>query len=354
MIDWVTFEAPCRHSKRLTGGMLASIRSDGLIEWQKYKKQKVVGSWDSSIHVSTEDYGCSPNSRIVVSGNPAKWFQGHNLWGSDDLPNLVFALLDDLCSRSELGLCPTGHDRELWRCGAITLRRVDCTEMYHLRNRADVLAWLRAAEQTAYLAHRGRGQLVKGSTLYFGQRSRRWALKLYSKGQELDADSHGQSAVLQLPHAREFADRSLRAEMVVRGQELERRNLRTVRDWMLDDVDLSVTARLLSPVLGSMTMTTTSTLPADVLETLFPAQRAAYLAWVAGNDLRQVMPVRSFYRLRSKLLPHGIDIATVQPREKSNVVPLVRVLEAQPAGVPTWAQGTPLFFEPPCRVYRAA
>lgn len=94
-------------------------------------------------------------------------------------------------------------------------------------------------------------------------------------------------------------------------------------------------------------MTTTRTLSDDVLDTLSAAQRTAYLAWVSGVDLRGVMPHRSFYRLRAKLLPHGVDIATLQPSEdRSNVVPLVRVLEAIPAGVPDWAVDTPLYFEP--------
>jgi II/X family phage/plasmid replication protein len=99
-----------------------------------------------------------------------------------------------------------------------------------------------------------------------------------------------------------------------------------------------------------MTMTTTAKLSADVLDSLFPAQRTAFAAWEAGNDLRTMMPTRSFYRLRAKLLPHGIDIATVLPREVSNVVPLFKTLEAVPAAVPDWAVGTPLYFEPPRRL----
>ena len=94
-------------------------------------------------------------------------------------------------------------------------------------------------------------------------------------------------------------------------------------------------------------MTTTQTLPAEVMDSLTSGQRTAYLSWVAGADLREVLPVRSFYRLRAKLLPHGIDIATLQPKDAaSNVVPLHRVLQAVPVSVPDWATGTPLYFEP--------
>ncbi|WP_261382156.1 phage/plasmid replication protein, II/X family, partial [Xanthomonas vasicola] len=67
-----------------------------------------------------------------------------------------------------MSLNPTEADRALVRAGMIQLTRVDVTESFHLESRAQVLEWLRAAEQTAHLSHRGRGQLVKSSTLYFG------------------------------------------------------------------------------------------------------------------------------------------------------------------------------------------
>jgi II/X family phage/plasmid replication protein len=54
----------------------------------------------------------------------------------------------------------------------------------------------------------------------------------------------------------------------------------------------------------------------------------------------------TFYRYRRMLLQHGVDIATVQPRENANVVKLYRVLEAVPMAIPDWAYGTPLLFTP--------
>ena len=347
MIDWTSFVAPCTHAKEVYGGQVFALKPDGRVEWQSLKRLEVRGSFDDAIHVRTHRNTDDTLTHIQVSGNPVKWFQGHNLWGTDDLHGLVVALLEVLAARPELGLMPTDDDRAAWRAGAIPLTRVDVTDSYHLPSLPDVLSWLRAAEQSAHLSHRGRGQLTKGSTLYFGKHSRRWSLKLYAKGQEIRAAGHAQTAVLSLPHALAWADKSLRAEMVIRGQELRRRGLGMVADWaQFDGVDSAVTAELLRPVLGNLTMTTTNTLPADVLDALTNAQRTAFLAWQAGHDLRAVMPHRSFYRLRAAILPHGIDIAVTQSREPSNVVPMLRVLEAVPAGVPDWAVGTPLYFEP--------
>jgi II/X family phage/plasmid replication protein len=284
---------------------------------------------------------------VEISGNPVKFYQGHNLWGTDDVHALVVHTLQDLSSRDDLGMVPTAADRAAWQSGDVRLTRVDQTSSFHLANLSDVLAWLRAAEQTAHLSHRGRGQLVKGSTLYFGQHSRRWSLKLYAKGQEIRSKGHEQHVILQLPHALAWADRTLRAELVLRSMELRRLELDHVSAWsIIDGVDSAVTARLLHDRLGAMTMNTVSHLAGIVLDELKPSLRMAYQSWESGVDLRAILPTRTFYRYRAELLPHGIDIAALNPKEKSNVVPLVRVLEAVPAQVPDWAHGTPLYWEP--------
>ena len=230
MIDWLTMVVPCKHPTPIDGGKVLCVDADGELSWESKKKRRVEGSFGGSIGVATAAHeGPDPCTHLWIDGNPAKWFQGHNLWGTDDLHGLAVATIEALVE--QLGLTPTDEDRAAWAEGRIRLTRVDCTESFHLRSRAEVLAWLRSAEQTAHLSHRGRGQLVKGSTLYFGKNSRRWSLKLYSKGQEIRAKGHGQDAVLALPHAVEWADKTLRAELTLRGMELQRLNLAYVGQW---------------------------------------------------------------------------------------------------------------------------
>jgi II/X family phage/plasmid replication protein len=345
VIDWITMTAPLSHDSAITGGMVFSVDQNGQQEWRVHRRKSVRGSFDSTIQVRTCSHTVEQCTHVEISGNPVKWFQGHNLWGTDDLHALAVATLEHVAML--LAVTVVHAEREAWEAGCIRLSRVDLTQSFHLNNRNDVLAFLRAAEQTAHLSHRGRGQLVKGSTLYFGKSSRRWSLKLYSKGQEIEAKGHGQDAILQLPSAREWADRTLRAELTLRGLELQRLGLRQVRDWKsADDAPDMVTRQLLAERLGGMTMMTNTTLQPQVLATLRPALRTAVLAWESGSDLRSILSRRSFYRYRSELLQHGIDIAVPQPREASNVVPLIRILEAKPVGVPDWAQGTKLYFEP--------
>lgn len=66
--------------------------------------------------------------------------------------------------------------------------------------------------------------------------------------------------------------------------------------------------------------------------------QSTYILWNSGEDLRDTLPLRTYYRHRKELLPYGIDIALRRESfERSNVVPLVRVLEAMPAAIPNWA-----------------
>lgn len=345
MIDWLSLVVPFAHATPIHGDRVMCISPNGDVAWVCAKRTTVAGSFSTGLQLRTATHTADPCSHLEISGNPVKFFQGHNLWGTDDLPALVIATVERIAA--VLGIAPSDADRAAWASGDIQITRVDCTESFHLRNLAEVLSWLRAAEQTAHLSHRGRGQLVKGSTLYFGKNSRRWSLKLYAKGQEIKAKGHGQDSVLALPSAVAWAEKTLRAELTLRSMELKRLGLAYVRDWFpIDGVPFAVTGQLLRERLGHMTMTTTSTLSDEARDSLTTSQRLAYAAWVAGEDLRAVLSRGGFYNLRNKLLPHGIDIATLNPREVSNVVPLHRVLEAIPAQVPDWAMGTPLFFEP--------
>lgn len=82
------------------------------------------------------------------------------------------------------------------------------------------------------------------------------------------------------------------------------------------------------------------------LEGLSTAVRHVYELWQSGVDLRGSMPKATFYKRRAQLLPFGVDIAVAVPNHRSNVVPLIRYIEAVPAAVPEWALGTPLYFEP--------
>jgi len=346
MIDWLTMELPLRHTAPINGGEVVSIDPDGTVEWATKKRRAITGSHEMTMQVRTCTHTPDQCTHLAITGNPAKFLQGHNLWGSDDIHALAMEVGHRVARLLHIEL--HADDVAQWKAGAIKLTRVDATLMFHLANQGEVLCWLRAAEQTGYMAHRGRGYLKNGSTLYYGEKSRRWTLKAYAKGLEVLANIKKQPAIRDLPHALEYAAKSLRVELELKAMELKRMNLDWISSWKTDD-ELpceAVTSQLLRDKLGNMTMTTTTSLSVDVMQSLRPALRLAVQAWESGADLRQTLPRPTFYKYRKEILPFGIDIATLLPKDVSNVVPLHRILEAKPVGVPDWAVGTSLYFEP--------
>ena len=93
MIDWITIRIPCSHATPINGGKFVSISSDGEEEWNTDKFLPVEGSYSSKISIrSLSTDIITDNNRfthIELSGNPVKFLQGHNIWGTDSLLDLI-------------------------------------------------------------------------------------------------------------------------------------------------------------------------------------------------------------------------------------------------------------------------
>lgn len=350
MIDWVTARVPCNHGDEIAGGAMVSYKDandfDAGCEWAFAKPLPVVGSHDANVRIKTSAFHgeLGLGRELRIDGNLVKFFQGHNLFGTWDIVGLVAAFMEHLCSLPQLGLCPTDLQRQMWYNGAFELSRVDLTRMYRLNNLPDVLAWLATAEHTATMNHRGRGQLTKGSTLYFGKHSRRWSLKFYAKGQEVTAKGHElHRDLLMRDQLLAYAQPALRSELTLRSMQLKAMELQLAANWPRTGEGIS---QIFDGYLKGLNMSDVRTLPAEILADLPSGCRLAYQSWLEGHDLKGILARPTFYRYRSQLLPHGVDISTVNPREASNVVPLVRVLEAMPMQIPDWAKGTELLYLP--------
>lgn len=332
MIDWVTAIIPCHHDEKVYGGTVASITSDGEIEWQVEKKQQIRGSYESSLSIKSLD----PET-ILIDGNPAKWLQGHNIFGSDDLIGLVNAVMHKLIPL--LKLTPNEYDLNCWSKGIYQLKRVDCTAMWDLPRRADVRAWLRAAEMQSKSRH-GR-PITTGSTLYFGKNSRRWSIKFYSKGDEIAAKAHKLPIdIEQRDKLIELADNKLRGELTLRSIQLKEKQLSVAAQW-----NESKPLELLIKYIESLNMSEQFSITPANLEGLPARLIAVYALWKDGVDLRAIYPKASFYRYRTEFLKKGIDIAIRQPSKPDNVIPLVRVLRPEAiVQIPNWAQDTKIYY----------
>lgn len=336
-IDWVTAKVPFFAKGRLNGGNIINTTPNGEIDYTIDKRLPVTGSYDSRISIRSKDFTPDGDTWLIeISGNPVKWFQGHNIWGSDDLPNLIYETVVKL---GEV----LGHPQPDWvldgiRRGIFNLSRVDITGMFSLPTRADVLAWLNHAEKTAR-TRTGTG-ISKGNSVYFNKSSARWETVCYSKGQELE--KHQLPKELDGSGLEDYANNKLRVELRLRGKELSKVGLKTGQNWLKLDPFL-----VYKDYVGRIEMSEQTIRENDLFE-LPKKVRATYELWTMGKDLRLFVSDRTYYRHRTILLEYGVDISVPKPSQESNVnvVPLKRVLELKPAGIPSWAYGTNLMFEP--------
>ena len=74
--------------------------------------------------------------------------------------------------------------------------------------------------------------------------------------------------------------------------------------------------------------------------------QSTYMLWTQGVDLQSLLPKTTFYSHRSALLAFDIDInLPCDTPNMTNVVPLLRVLEAQSVSVPNWAYEQGLVYD---------
>ncbi len=329
MIDWITVLLPCTHQP-LNAGCIVSIDANGQEEWCSKRKVRARGSFESGIDIRSQGGdGQGTATHLFIDGNPSKFLQGHNLFGSDDLVSLmrdVFIRLAD-----QFGFQPTPDELAMIEAGDYTVCCIDYTHSFELPTRADVKAWLRAAEFKAKSRH-GRPS-SKGGTLYFGQRSRRWCLKFYCKGEELEAPKHTLPNELQLSELVAWADNKLRAELRLRTRELI--DLQARRACDLTQTRL---AELFNEYMRGLDMSEQIALTTEALLELPQRLRSSYVLWKSGEDLRETLSKPTYYKHRKELRDYGIDIALrCEVVDRSNVVPLVRILEAVPVGIPDFA-----------------
>lgn len=342
MIDWLTLRIVCGYEPR--AGHVASFTADGEVEWRTPKRAQVEGSHSATITVRTVPFGGKHMAgNLEISGNLVKFLQGHNLFGSDDLQGLVSAGIREVFRKLEYQA--TEGELAAIDSGLVWIPRIDVNRNSDFGNRKRALAAIRALSECSHMSHRGRGSLIGEGTASWGAKSRYFSLKAYAKG--LEIEKHKLAA--SLPNRDQligYAEGMVRREATIWGRELIQRELQCVRNW----AKLGMTPeRLFDDVFGKLTVSEATMREPSELDAIPPRLRSVYQLWADGHDLRTIFSRPTFYRHRKALLALGVDIAVKLPRDVSNVVPLVVTLVGREVGVPDWARGTPLYFDPAVR-----
>jgi II/X family phage/plasmid replication protein len=151
MMDWVRCHLPFRHLP-LNSGEVISIDESGEVEWCAPKHKMAVGSYDKRISIKSEGGDGQGNAtHLWVSGNPSKFLQGHNVFGSDDLVSLVYDTF--LVITRQFNMQASLLELAAIKSGHYDVSTCDINYSFELPTRADVKAFIRAMEFKAKTRH---------------------------------------------------------------------------------------------------------------------------------------------------------------------------------------------------------
>lgn len=344
MIDWVTAKIPFYSKGTISEGQILSVRPDGEVEYSIDKRLPVVGSYESRIFIRTCDVDHNRDTTMIeFAGNPVKFLQGHNVFGSSDLLNLNAEMILKLSSILNAPQPEDQYQRVLM--GAYFLSRVDLNESFFLGDQRTVKAALHSLSINTRT--RNHTAVTSGETVYWNKSSKRHSIKAYNKLEEVQNPRNKKPGTLDLPpNILEWLQGVIRLELTLKQRELNDHplGLKLAANWANIEEN-----ELFYDYLGRISMNTMRTTDELVNQVQSSAVLGSYLKWKSGLDVRASVPKRTFYRHRAELLKFNVDISIpYRPEETTaEIIPFTRhPIEFKPAEIPNWVYGTNLYFEP--------
>lgn len=357
MIDWVKAVVPVKHRVLCDGHGLVVDR-DGLTRREWLTPFKVKGSYESSVTAKTQmlsdclQYG----TELYIDGNPSKFLQGHNVVGSDNVSFLVAETVKRILEFDGQEIDPFSYNRILQ--GDFIIHRLDINYMFELPSHSDVRAWLQAAAVQSKLTYRGKPKCFDES-VYWGIGSQLWFAKAYDKYSEIKSGKKGHALPYELQNSPllDYTRSKLRIELqfnpkgcariakLMLGKPNIKKHSAFTR--MIESeprlkgsmITTDTVRELFNEYVGRIEMNSNVVLRPDNLDKCPSAYRGTYAAWLTGHNMRDFFESRAtFYRHR-KAIKQAINVDISLPfsfdeEQVTNVVPLVRVLEAKPASIP--------------------
>ena len=319
MVDWATASIKPRLAmneglKLFDTGRFQEINPDGEVLKTVASRMFHNGSHDSRI-----SFRAPVPCQLEMSGNPAKYFQGHNLFGSGDYLGLF--LSTGLAARMQGAQFPSPATYLNNDMGETHFTRIDLTRSYRFDTNEQARAWLRLAGATGR-SKSGKAIMSK-ETVYYGKNSTRWSLKMYQKFDEIHAKGKGHAISDKLKREEikqlvEWSEGIVRFELTLRRPEIEKLpkdfdNLEVFNDYF-SRIQLINNGEVFDM---------------DMLKDikLSASRKSQIRAWALGADIREdYLSDQAFYRVRREILKAcGIDIAS--PFVKTDEPLLVTALD---------------------------
>ena len=342
MIDWQRKLYTVLHDPIPTGQVL-SIDPTGTLEWLSPKRLSIRGSHESNILIRSQGgNGRGQATELYIDGNPSKFIQGHNVFGSEDNVGLAEAVMRKICEHTNLNLpadilIQKARKGDFEMLGIHIARSFDAQTQFNAHAIQDFLA-LNSKSRA------GRCQSLAGTNYWnMSRRKNRWLAKSYLKFEEITSKKKQHRLPEELSNIglEDYAKSLIRIEFEIYKQEFIERDIPLVYG---NQFTPSVIDQLYSEYWSRIKMSSQAQIASDELLLLPRAIRSSYLMWCEGINVRSHMTKPTFYRHRSELLNFGVDLAIPNDHQASNVIPLIRTIEATPASVPDWAYEKGLIF----------
>ena len=293
-IDWIHVSIAVKHDPQLISrGIVLHLNN----EWDiasavhHYKPQTLRSSYENTLWIKPSTTGS-----IEISGNFYKFLNHHNVTGSNDLIGLVFDLINHLTAL-EIGIQPTEQELKDIQDGKFRLFRVDVNKAILFDSKVKALDHLEDLKSTASYPYRKKTTYSNG--VYFGMRSKRWCLKFYHKGTEVQAHKNGEFPLDD--ELKALADLMVRAEMRINSYQLKEWDLQFGYQW-----STGIAQSLLDTTLNKLALPTKPVVEEPKFES--SADRKFYKCWLDG-DAEICYSLRTIQRYTKRFLhEYGINI----------------------------------------------
>lgn len=305
---------------------------------------------------------------IEIRGNLIKFFQGHSLYGSLNHCGLI---VDFCCAVLEaFNIVPLATDVAMWRQGGFYPKELHICANYRLSDYQDVDRFIHGIVKSCSLYRSGfrfdHNEKREGWTAVHKTRGEMFRLSAYNKFCDLRDHSCAKPSFEDEQLNRRLLEHSngiLRFETKLKSRWFRSKNIYTMHDLyrIHPDVSAILDEQLQAIETGGCNLKSSklellkSELPSHILPTFlfwFEGYTAHGIKTVLGGGHRTAAGDKKYYRA-SRFLREHHDINTKvrrtdgqQQSEPSNVVPLIRTLEACPDTPPQWMRDEGLIYEP--------
>lgn len=298
-IDWIHVVVPVKHDPyKLSTGITINVGNDLDFDsaTHHFKPRIIKNSCGNTLWIKS-----STENSIEISGNVFKFLNQHNVNGSNNLIGLVKEIVLYLQS-IDIGVYPDSSDFNNIDKGNFRLFRVDVNKPLFFLTKNEALEYLRFLKKQASYPYRKKEVFENG--VYFGMKSKRWVLKFYHKGSEVNKNGN----LDDTNELKALADLMIRAEISIKSRQLNEWDLKFGYQWESSDVPEKLMQNIVSKLI----------LPnreEDINEIKTPSHKRFYKACLNG-DMESDYSLRTIQRYKKTFLTnYGININNLINKE---------------------------------------